>query len=96
MLTVKIHVVNPTDYEVGLLLLLLKDLWTGDLALGGESSVGRGRLKGKKADLAHHSAGACQKWQIVANGKKLTIEGDRDALERFVTALNTHLNKVKP
>lgn len=36
------------DYEAraGLLLLVLKDLWTGDLPLGGESSVGRGRLRG--------------------------------------------------
>jgi hypothetical protein len=53
-------------------------------------------LKGKKADLAHHSAGACQKWKIVANGRNLTIKGDRDALEGFVAALNTYLNGVKP
>ena len=95
-LEVNIKLINPENYEVGLLLLLLKDLWTGDLALGGESSVGRGRLKGKKADLAHHSAGAPQEWKIVANGENLTIEGDRDALEGFVAALNTHLNGVKP
>jgi len=37
----------------GLLLLLLRDLWTGDLPLGGESSVGRGRLKGRSATLAY-------------------------------------------
>ncbi len=37
--------------EVGLLLLVLKDLWTGDLPLGGEASVGRGRLKGESATL---------------------------------------------
>ena len=35
--------------QVGLLLLILKDLWTGDLPLGGESSVGRGRLSGRSA-----------------------------------------------
>jgi len=39
------------DAEVGLLLLVLKDLWTVDLPLGGESSVGRGRLIGKRATL---------------------------------------------
>jgi CRISPR/Cas system CSM-associated protein Csm3 (group 7 of RAMP superfamily) len=39
------------DYEVGLLLLVLKDLWTGDLALGGEKNVGRGVLKGISADI---------------------------------------------
>lgn len=37
--------------ETGLLLLLLKDLWTEDLPLGGESSVGRGRLQGVKATV---------------------------------------------
>ncbi len=37
--------------QIGLLLLLLKDLWTCDLPLGGESSVGRGRLQGKNATL---------------------------------------------
>ncbi len=42
------------DSEIGLLLLLLKDLWTGDLPLGGESSVGRGRLHGKRADVKYN------------------------------------------
>jgi CRISPR/Cas system CSM-associated protein Csm3 (group 7 of RAMP superfamily) len=40
-----------TNGEIGLLLLLLKDLWTGDLPIGGESSIGRGRLKGLGAEL---------------------------------------------
>ena len=39
------------DAQVGLLLLVLKDLWTGDLPVGGESSVGRGRLQGEFATL---------------------------------------------
>jgi CRISPR/Cas system CSM-associated protein Csm3 (group 7 of RAMP superfamily) len=42
---------HPGDADIGLILLLLKDLWTGDLAVGGEASVGRGRLCGKSADL---------------------------------------------
>lgn len=42
---------NPLNAEIGLMLLVLKDLWTSDLAVGGESSVGRGRLKGIKATL---------------------------------------------
>lgn len=39
------------DQQTGLLLLLLKDLWSQDLPLGGESSIGRGRLKGLNATL---------------------------------------------
>jgi CRISPR/Cas system CSM-associated protein Csm3 (group 7 of RAMP superfamily) len=42
---------NAEDWEKGLLLLVLKDLWTGDLPIGGSSSVGRGRLKGCRADI---------------------------------------------
>ncbi|MCB8944043.1 MAG: hypothetical protein H6658_09840 [Ardenticatenaceae bacterium] len=37
--------------QIGLLLLLLKDLWTADLPVGGEISVGRGRLQGIKAEI---------------------------------------------
>jgi len=38
--------------QTGLLLLVLKDLWTEDLPLGGEASIGRGRLKGLQATIA--------------------------------------------
>lgn len=44
-----------TSGEIGLLLLLLKDLWTADLAIGGESSIGRGRLRGIEASLAYRA-----------------------------------------
>ncbi len=39
------------EHEVGLLLLVLKDLWTGDLPIGGEKGVGRGILKGINATI---------------------------------------------
>lgn len=42
--------------QTGLLLLLLKDLATGDLPLGGESSIGRGRLKGGDATITIRNA----------------------------------------
>lgn len=89
--TVDVLLVNPKAYEIGLLLLLLKDLWTGDLPLGGESSVGRGRLKGQHATLIHQSDGASRTWEIVTNGQGLTVLGDRNTLEKFVAALNSHL-----
>jgi len=40
------------DWEACLLLLVLKDLWTGDLAIGGTKSVGRGVLLGQSAHVA--------------------------------------------
>lgn len=64
--------------EVGLLLLVLKDLWTGDLPLGGESSVGRGRLKGMKADLKFPG----QAWRLETGPDgSMLIGGDKQFLE---------------
>jgi CRISPR/Cas system CSM-associated protein Csm3 (group 7 of RAMP superfamily) len=82
--TVKISVrlENPSDGEVGLLLLLLKDLWTGDLPLGGESGIGRGRLKGKQASLKYNG----KIWTFIQGNRMLRVEGDRAKLESFVKA----------
>jgi CRISPR/Cas system CSM-associated protein Csm3 (group 7 of RAMP superfamily) len=86
-----IHLINPKSHEIGLLVLLLKDLWTSDLPIGGESSVGRGRLKGKEATLTYRSDGIPLQWTIAANGRSLTITGNRSSLEDYVTALNKYL-----
>ncbi len=53
-LTLSLELRNPEDNQIGLLLHVLKDLWYGDLPLGGESSTGRGRLEGQKMDLYLH------------------------------------------
>lgn len=42
---------NPLDGELGLLLLVLKDLLTGQLPIGGASSVGRGVLIGRRLSV---------------------------------------------
>lgn len=42
---------NPLDHEIGLLLHVLKDLWTSDLPVGGAANIGRGRLAGRSANL---------------------------------------------
>lgn len=94
-LTVDIRLINPRDHQIGLLMLLLKDLWTGDLPLGGESSVGRGRLKGERATLTYQNNGASRTWEISTTGQGLTVIGDRDLLEQFVTALNRYLQEVE-
>jgi CRISPR/Cas system CSM-associated protein Csm3 (group 7 of RAMP superfamily) len=82
---------DPKPSDIGLLLLLLKDLWTGDLPLGGESSIGRGRLQGVEASitlngevLGHLQAGT---------GGQVTIEGDRGVLEDQVANLRKELSK---
>jgi CRISPR/Cas system CSM-associated protein Csm3 (group 7 of RAMP superfamily) len=78
---------NPEGYEIGLLLLLLKDLWTGDLPVGGSSSVGRGRLQGKTVTLNHQE----QTWTIEQQEDQLAIS-DAQGLENFVQQLLKQLN----
>lgn len=46
-----LEIINPKKEEIGLILLNLKDLFTGDIALGGEKSVGRGRFEGEAIQL---------------------------------------------
>ncbi len=71
-LTLNLRVINPTEADIGLLLLLLKDLWTGDLPLGGEISVGRGRLKGRKATLTLGET----VWEIRDDGGSFQFAGN--------------------
>ena len=83
--TVRLKVENPTGADVGLLLLLLKDLWTKDLPLGGEASVGRGRLAGRSATLTQTKKGSeAAAWTIAQDGDRLEIAGDRNALQQYV------------
>lgn len=102
---IELELRNPKDYEIGLLLLLLKDLWTQDLPVGGESSIGRGRLKGIKADLIWNHPQNPHKWEISQKNGTLQVtdkadssksedsESVRDEMEGFVKALLTHLGK---
>lgn len=89
--------VNPREYEIGLLLLVLKDLWTGDLPLGGEISVGRGRLRGQHCHLECRN-GQVRSWDLHANeAKGLHVTGEqRQELESYVAELHVYFNRGKP
>lgn len=76
----KITIDDYEAYEAGLMLLVLKDLWTGDLPIGGEKAIGRGVLEGKEAKVSF-------------NGKDITIKEpeslskeDKEVLQSFVNA----------
>ncbi|MEP7342332.1 MAG: RAMP superfamily CRISPR-associated protein [Acidobacteriota bacterium] len=95
-LTLTLTLREPKDKEIGLLLLLLKDLWTGDLPLGGESSVGRGRLQGLSATLKHSGK---ELGTITAVGDKLQYLTISDGLavkaEGYMTKLKEGFAKLK-
>ena len=95
---------SPKDCEIGLLLLLLKDLWTSDLPIGGESSIGRGRLKGLSANL-HYRKTETDFWktclegtgQIKADSTEGNLPADKtetDYLNDLVTQLKDELEKT--
>ncbi len=79
--------------QIGLLLLLLKDLWTGDLPLGGENSVGRGRLAGLCATLVYKSANNNDPilWGLTQESENAPIKFENvtaTQLQNFVDALH--------
>lgn len=92
--TVKLHITlhRPEDAQIGLLLLVVKDLWTGDLPLGGESSVGRGRLQGRHATLTLGELGKPTTWQIEQAGDRLQFDSAETParLETFVEKLRAY------
>ena len=84
-ITLNCSIRNPSPAEVGLFLLLLKDLWTGALSLGGESSVGRGRMHGLRATLEWNG----KTWCFEDRQGRLTVTGSGDVatLESCVLAI---------
>lgn len=53
---VTITIKNFKDSEAGLMLFVLKDLWAGDLAIGGEKNIGRGVFEGGEAEIHWNNA----------------------------------------
>lgn len=97
IVTVDLHLRKPeemvekeSEARIGLLLLLLKDLWTEDLPLGGESSVGRGRLKGKEATLTLGET----VWQIEDDNGRLQFSGNGNQAELQDKYLQAFLEEV--
>jgi CRISPR/Cas system CSM-associated protein Csm3 (group 7 of RAMP superfamily) len=68
------------DWEASLLLHLLRDLWTGDLALGGEKNIGRGVLRGLRADI--HAPGIQACFEADSQGRLQWLAG-KGQLDRF-------------
>jgi len=87
-LNLEIELRKPADNEIGLLLLLLKDLWTGDLPIGGASSIGRGRLQGKEATITLRTSQEDTTWTIwQSSPNESSVISDVESLEKFVAAL---------
>lgn len=84
-LTLELTLEEPDDAEIGLLLLVLRDLWNGDVALGGEVSNGRGTLSGRNATFTWHRDGGVRTWNWSAETGASNVESsDGKPLDEFV------------
>jgi len=84
---VTIRLVEPKPQEAWLLLLAFKDLWTGDLPLGGESSIGRGVCTGVSAVLRHSGVnGLCTLESAGSDPAQVRRTGPWQSLEEAVRA----------
>jgi CRISPR/Cas system CSM-associated protein Csm3 (group 7 of RAMP superfamily) len=85
VINIKMSINDFEDHEAGLLLLVLKDLWSGDLPLGGEKNVGRGVLEGVCAEISDG-----KEMNIEIDDPKNLKQYDKDILQNFVKALNEY------
>ena len=83
----RIRVKDAKPIDKGLMLLLLKDIWTADLPIGGEKAIGRGVLEGISAT-------------IVDGKSKFTLTEDfknpekKEVLQTYVDALHDRKNDI--
>lgn len=65
--------------DAALILQVLKDLWNGDLTVGGEAGIGRGILRGKLLQINFNG-----KQLIIANDNgKLAFQGNEELIEEL-------------
>ncbi|ABY93115.1 RAMP superfamily CRISPR-associated protein [Thermoanaerobacter sp. X514] len=90
----RIKIKDAKDWEIGLLLLVLKDLWNEDLPIGGEKNIGRGVLKGKKIEIEYkeHKYIIEKSTNDDETNKIVVNDRDKQILEGFVEEL---LKKVR-
>lgn len=94
--SVRLALQEPSEAQIGLLLLLLKDLWTEDLPLGGGSGVGRGRLRGLDARLVYRQPGQPEQAWVFEKGQGETLafkQGQPGDLQTFVDQLWQEVNQ---
>ena len=86
-LTLHYEIRDCQEWEAGLALFLLRDLWQGEVALGGEKSIGRGTLQGLHAAIDFKE----KHYELGADGKP--VAGDAAELEKYARALAEEAGK---
>ena len=76
------------DAEAGLVMLLVKDLMTGQVTLGANRTIGYGRVQGKSVTVQYHG----ESYTIDGNGK--VTAGEAAHLENLVIALQQRIKET--
>jgi CRISPR/Cas system CSM-associated protein Csm3 (group 7 of RAMP superfamily) len=95
-LRLRLTLEEPDSAEIGLLLLTLRDFWHSHAALGGETSNGRGTLRGIKARLQFKRSDSSdtEVWKFSHKDKRMTLdEGDAAFLECCVKKAQGYSNR---
>lgn len=80
-LHVHFEIIDAKDFEAGLAIFLLRDLWLGNVAVGGEKGIGRGTLKGISAKINFNG----ETYELDKDGK--VIKGKADELSKFAASV---------
>ncbi len=78
---------NCTEAEAGLMLLLLKDLWLGNINVGSGKGSGRGVLRGSHCEISYQG-----KDYVLDDKAGFSLQGAKDVLEGYVQKLVGDLN----
>lgn len=84
----RMTVKNCNDAEAGLVMLLVKDLMTGQVTLGANRTIGYGRVQGKSVTVQYHG----ESYTIDGNGK--VTSGEAAHLENLVIALQQRIKET--
>ncbi len=77
---IRMEIKNAESWEKGMILLILKDLWSADLAIGGDKARGAGVLEGVSAEIIDGH----QSYTITSSNGNISVNGGQIALENFV------------
>lgn len=94
-LRISIELADPEDQESGLLLLAFKDLWLGDLALGGGWGIGRGTVRGTEARIYDRGREILH-MRSPGSGNAITVDesSDRERVEALVGAVSKKVSNA--
>ncbi|MEA3287954.1 MAG: RAMP superfamily CRISPR-associated protein [Candidatus Marinimicrobia bacterium] len=85
----KLRINQADPVELALILQVIKDLWTGELALGGGGSIGRGKFYGEELTLNYQS----KKVRILQEKSGLQIKDESSLIDEIDKQWQTILPK---